>query len=251
MSIPPLTRWQEIVREKGWSGLALKVAAHLYARSIRRLLPATPVQLAGLPGPDDRRLGDQLLSDLLRLNIANDQPLYEATLIGALRRLVQPGDRVTVVGGGKGITAVVAAQQAGQSGTVICYEASPAGVLEVRRAAERNRTAIDIREALVGPAVHVYGAAVTRHTVPPASLPDCDVLELDCEGSEVTILREMTIRPRAIVVETHGFHGAPTSATRALLDSLGYVVEDLGIAEPGFPKFCADHDIRVLAATRR
>jgi hypothetical protein len=38
--------------------------------------------------------------------------------------------------------------------------------------------------------------------VTPAELPECDVLELNCEGSEIGILRNMTIRPRAIAVET-------------------------------------------------
>ena len=37
----------------------------------------------------------------------------------------------------------------------------------------------------------------------PEELPSCDVLELDCEGSEIDILRRMVITPRVIIVEIH------------------------------------------------
>jgi hypothetical protein len=47
--------------------------------------------------------------------------------------------------------------------------------------------------------------------ISPAELPECDILELDGEGAESLILRNMTIRPRVIAVETHGVYGAPTS----------------------------------------
>ena len=38
------------------------------------------------------------------------------------------------------------------------------------------------------------------------------MLELDCEGAEVEILRELTIQPRVILVETHVLYGAPTDS---------------------------------------
>jgi hypothetical protein len=86
-------------------------------------------------------------------------------------------------------------------------------------------------------------------TVHPSELPSCDILELDCEGAEIGILRDMTIQPRVIAVETHGFLGAPTSAARELLEARGYHVQDLGWAEPRVLNACVENDIRVLVGT--
>jgi hypothetical protein len=68
--------------------------------------------------------------------------------------------------------------------------------------------------------------------LPASQLPSCDVLQLDCEGAEVGILREMTIQPRVILVETHGVFGAPTNLAASVLEKRGYVVSDRGLAEP-------------------
>jgi hypothetical protein len=108
---------------------------------------------------------------------------------------------------------------------------------------------VTARHAVVGEAIGVYGDAVATTIVRPSDLPHCDFLELDCEGSEIGILRDMTIQHRAIAVETHGFLGAPTSTVRELLESRGYNVTDLGWAEPRFLSVCADKDIKVLVGT--
>jgi Methyltransferase FkbM domain len=86
--------------------------------------------------------------------------------------------------------------------------------------------------------------------VRPDELPPCDVLELDCEGSEVGILRDMLIEPRIVAVETHGFLGAPTGDVRNVLENRGYQVSDLGFAEPRLETECAKRDIRVLVGKK-
>lgn len=63
------------------------------------------------------------------------------------------------------------------------------------------------------------------------------------------ILRDMTIKPGAIAVETHGFLGATTPAVRQLLESRGYRVQDFEWAEPRFLSACVENDIRVLVET--
>lgn len=72
---------------------------------------------------------------------------------------------------------------------------------------------------MVGEAINVYGDPDQLSTlvVAPAALPACDILELDCGGAEMVILRNMTIRPRVIAVEAHGLYGAPTVAVKELL----------------------------------
>jgi hypothetical protein len=67
--------------------------------------------------------------------------------------------------------------------------------------------------------INVYGdpSQLATLVVAPVELPGCDVLELDCEGAEIVILRDMTIRPR--------------------------VVEEWGIAEPRLSEICETNDI--------
>jgi hypothetical protein len=110
-----------------------------------------------------------------------------------------------------------------------------------------------VKHAVVGEAIGVYGAADELATlvVPPSELPECDVLELDCEGAEIMILRNMRLRPRVIAVETHGVNGAPSKLVTEILEQLDYAVEDYGIAEPRVAQECEDYDIRVLLATRK
>jgi hypothetical protein len=41
----------------------------------------------------------------------------------------------------------------------------------------------------------------------------------------------MSIRPRIILVETHGIYNAPTKRCEELLESMGYAVTELGVAD--------------------
>jgi hypothetical protein len=61
-----------------------------------------------------------------------DIPGYEETLINALRSQVRAGDRVIIVGGGEGITAVVAAKAVGEMGSVICFEGNSWNVRKIK-----------------------------------------------------------------------------------------------------------------------
>jgi hypothetical protein len=150
------------------------------------------------------------------------------------------------------VTAVTAALATTDKGSVTCFEGDLAGVRAVRRAASLNgvEAHLTVVHAVVSEAIGVYGSEVSRTIVRPDELPACDVLELDCEGAETNILREMTIDPRVIVVETHGFLGSATADVRRLLESRGYSVDDLGWSEPSRLDDCIDWDIRVLVASK-
>ena len=114
-----------------------------------------------------------------------------------------------------------------------------------QRATESPTSAI--HHAVVAKSIAVYGSGSDVGAVlPPSQLPPCNVLELDCEGAEVEILRELTIQPRVILVETHGLYGAPTDLVASLLEKRGYIVSDRGVAEPRVADHCTKHDIRVL-----
>jgi hypothetical protein len=247
-----LQKIRKILGEEGVASVGLRATAFAYRRAIRPWLPNRPILYAGIPICHDRKWGDNIVpSSWLWTGVA-DRPDYEAALVAGLNESVRPGDRVVVVGGGLGVTAVIAALRAGPSGTIECFEGSKRYVKHVEDTARRNRVSnLAVHHAVISKSIAVYGDKIDEAVVmPPARLPPCDVLELDCEGAEVHILREMVIRPRVILVETHGIYGATTSLVDSLLRDRGYVVSPLGLAEPRYRDFCIQNDIRVLLAAK-
>jgi hypothetical protein len=228
-----------------------RAAAYGHKYYLRRLMPKLgPVLHAGTASTLDWRLFDKQLPPQFRPPEICDIPDYEEKLVTALRATVKPGDKVIIVGGGNGTTAVVAAKLTGPSGTVICYEASSEQLPVIRQTFRRNKVDVDLRFAAVGEAIGVYGDGEVAPVVAPEDLPECDILEMDCEGAERIILAGMTIQPRAIAVETHRVYGSPTEVVHEALEKLGYVVTDLGIAEPRLAATCIELGVDVLMGLR-
>ncbi len=241
---------RQAFRENGISGLLSRSLGFLYRRLVRPLSPARrPLRWGGVPICHLRKWTDLLVPDSWHTERLDD-PIYEAGLVGGLNAQVRPGDRVVVVGGGVGVTAVTAALCAGPSGRIECYEGSAENCGHVRATAALNGVALGIHHAVVGEPIAVYhDPAGFGAPVAPAALPPCDVLCLDCEGAEVTILRELPFRPRVLLVETHGVYKAPSVLVAAMMRERGYAVTDLGWAEPRFAESCRRDDIRVLLGT--
>ena len=248
---------QAMLDDQKKAGRVHRVLGSAYQRLIRPWLPGRTLVYAGIPVCYDRKWGDAIvpaawLPDFGFETGYTDEPGYEVALISALNETVRPGDKVVVVGGGVGVTAVIAAKRAGPSGTVVCFEGSKQYVGHIQETAKRNEVSnIHVKHAIVSKPIAVYGKASDfGGVVSPDQLPECDVLELDCEGAEIDILRNMVIRPRVIIVETHGAYGAPTSLVDSLLTDLGYAVRNLGLAEPRIQDICVEKDIQILLATR-
>jgi soluble P-type ATPase len=155
---------------------------------------------------------------------------FEGALASVHREHTRPGDRVVVVGGGFGVTTVAAAR-AGASVTV--YEASADRLAALRRTLRLNGVdaeRVTLRQAVVGELAEAEAAEKGLNTdvptVAPADLPDCDVLELDCEGAERTVLEGLSAtdsRPRLVAVEVHPIKlGGSPGEVLDLLDSMGY-----------------------------
>jgi hypothetical protein len=247
----------DIYSESGFVELSKRIVRYLYRRTIRKALPTRAVKYAGIPVSKNRKFGDGALPDFLfpHSHYLADITEYEITLVRAMRSQVRIGDTVTIVGGGEGVTVAIAAKAVGETGSVVCFEGSGEAVSDINITAVRNKVSsrVKVIHAVVGEAIGVYGAPDTRskHVLSAIELPECDILELDCEGAEIIILRDMTIRPRAIVVETHGMFGAPTVMVRERLENMGYDVADLGLAETRWSEFCETHDVRILVGRRK
>jgi hypothetical protein len=263
-------KMRDIVKAQGVLGLAGRSVAYTYRRVVRPFIPSKPICYAGVPTCYDRKWSDRFVpaawvlgtgdpgeqpsyreTELSFEGTFGDQPDYEAALVAGLNEIIKPGDSIVIVGGGIGVTAVIAGLRTGASGSVQVFEGSRQYVRLIQRTAARNRVRnISVRHAVVAKAIDVYGSESDVGTVmPPSQLPPCNVLQMDCEGAEVQILREMIIQPSAILVETHGPFGAPTDLVASLLENRGYVVSDRGVADPRAPERCTKQDIRVLLGT--
>jgi hypothetical protein len=242
----------QLYREVGVAEFTWRFSSYVYKNFVRPSMPdSQPIMYSDVV-VGYRKTGDWLLPKLFQPPSTRDIPGYEEALVKALHEHVNPGDKVVVVGVGMGVTCVIAARLSGPKGTVISFEGDGAGCEALSRVAKLNvvQDRIQNHHAIVGEAIGVYGSSFASRIVKPTELPACDVLELDCEGAEIMILREMPIAPRVIAVETHGFLGAPTDEVRTLLEARGYVVADKGWAEPQYLNDCIKNDIRVLVGTR-
>ena len=237
---------REIVRADGISGLARRSIVSAYRRAVCPCLPSEPIHFAGIPTCYDRKRSDLWFPTSWLGKSPADQPDYEAILVAGLNETVRPGDTVVIVGGGAGVTSVFAALRTGPSGAVDCFEGSKRHVSCVKETAARNSvTNVRVHHAIVAKSIVVYGTGSDLGPVlPAAQLPPCDVLELDCEGAEAEIVSELTIRPRVILVETHGKYGAPTDLIASLLEKRGYIVSHRGV-------MYYDDDVQVLLGVRK
>lgn len=161
------------------------------------------------------------------------------------------GDDVVIVGGGWGVSTVAAAKQVAESRTVITFEGAREAVEKVQQTVSLSSVdnRVSIRYAVIAEAISLRGTT-DAETIPPEELPDCDVLVLDCEGAEIDILDNMTIRPDVLIVETHGMFDAPVSKVRERMRRMGYTMSEPQVAEERVKSFCKDNGIDVISGLR-
>lgn len=235
-----------VYREYGAIPLAKRGIQFGYNSYIRPRLPKRVVSYNKVP-VRAARLGDSLIP-WHDTNI----PRYEEALIRGIRQYVQVGNTVVIVGGGWGVSTVVAANQVGNSGHVVTFEGSKDMVVNVKDTVSLNCVddLVSIRHSIVGRAISIHGNEQGAPTISPVDLPDCDIIVLDCEGAEIDILRDMDIRPEVVLVETHGMFGATERKVRDLLERANYEIIASDIAEMRWKNKCENNDIYVLAATK-
>jgi len=240
-----LRRAREVRRERGTLALLKRAIPGLYNRLVWPSLPRTrPRKLNGVPIATEHHRWFETIVPWR--TPACDRPSYEDPLVSGLRSQVESGDDVVIVGGGHGITAVVAAELTGEQGAVLVFEGSDERIDSIRGTLRLNDMAdrVTLRHGIVGTDQDyketVYGES-TASVVSPGDLPQCDILELDCEGAESEILRDLQIEPRVILVETHGFLESPTDAVAERLHRRGYDIVARGAENP-------DRDVYVLTA---
>jgi len=242
-----LKKAAKIWRKDGSISLAKRTIKFGYDSMLRPLLPKRAVSYNSIPVRASR-VGDAIIPWHTR-----DIPGYENALVEGIQQYVDPGDTVVIVGGGWGVSTVIAAKQSGSNGQVITFEGGAETVTKVKDTVQLNSVddRVSIRHAIVARVVSLRGDSDDVQVVSPTDLPDCDVLVLDCEGAEIDILEEMEIRPRAVLVETHGMYDAPEAAVRDKLDCAGYKIDESVVAEKRLRDICEENGIYVLYSIRR
>ena len=235
----------DVLRSQGPLALFWRSVDFVYRRTIAPLLPKRCVRYSSVDVPAAR-----IFDEILPWRSRKDRPNYESGLIAGMEAHIEPGADVVIVGGGWGVTAVKAAEKIGSSGTVTVYEGSVEEVEQVRGTVKMNGYAdiVTVNHAIVGTALNLRGDSGDAKVVDPDDLPQCDVLELDCEGAEIEILEALTIRPDVILVETHGRYDAPTDEVASILSDQSYSVVTNVIADEDLREQCESDDIRVLTA---
>lgn len=241
-----LSRAVRILREDGILSLLQSGLYFIYNRRIAPLFPETNAEYNGVKVNDY----STYYFDSIVPWRKEKRPYYESGLISGLEEHVKEGDRVAIVGGGWGVTAVKSAQIVGKSGKVIVFEGSADKISHIQETVTMNKVSnnVDVDHCIVGPAINLRGEARGANHISPDELPECDVLELDCEGAEIEILDNMTIRPRVILVESHGMYDAPSSKIENLLMDNSYSVKLKEVADKGNREKCIDNDIYSISA---
>lgn len=143
-----------------------------------------------------------------------------------IRKYVDKADTVIIVGGGYGISSVVAATQVGETGEVLIYEGAKDMISDLFKTLSHNGVAkqTTVNHAIVGQAEDLKSSAGEAKKIQADDLPSCDLLEMDCEGAELSIIPRLSKNVSTIIVETHPRKGAPTSAVETALNEKGWQI---------------------------
>jgi hypothetical protein len=179
--------------------IGYKLIQKVYNNTVRSHLPTKYRLLAGVAVPDAPLL-----------DLTADKREYKQGLMSAIIEGIEDGDHVDLVGFGRGVSTVRAFDAGAEH--VTAYEAAEEMISLARETVEVNRpfdSRLSVEQAVVGDPIEVYGDDSKATIQKPENLSDADVLILDCEGSELSIIENLGIYPRTIICETHPERGVP------------------------------------------
>lgn len=225
----------EIVREDGFPTLLKKIPPFIYEQIWPYLPKRDPVSLNNVPIHANKRVLDSYLPPYLLKYVPHDDETYEAEYVGLIKDHIDKGESVVLVGGGEGVSTVVAARQVNSSGTVITYEGSAQEVNKSRRTIQVNGLdeRASVKHAIVSEDVQLRSDPGGADVISSNNLPDCTTLAIDADGAEFSILESLEIRPPKIIVEHHPIRVDDEVVIEyepdhliKLLESMGYEIVD-------------------------
>jgi len=190
-----------------------------YNKLLREKLPTADGTYNGVVSHHDFRL----------LDATKERPNYKQGMVNAINRTVTDGDVVVDIGVGRGILTVKSIENGAEM--VYGYDAAPEMIATARDAIERNvkdgLEYVSLYEGIVGqPGASIYGTA-SETVISPDTLPRSDVMIMDVEGAEQSIIPDLEYYPETMIVESHPGCGAEYRDTIAMLEEVGYTIEKL------------------------
>lgn len=188
---------------------------------VRPVLPRREFRKAGLKFRG--RLGDYHNSSQA---VTGEQWKWEAR--HAVEEYVNGTDNAVVIGAGEGLTATHMARNADY---VHVFEPAYEMIEKTKETLELNTcTDLTIHPGVFGGTDEedekIWGSFHPfAYEADGSDIPECDVLELDCEGVELQILKELQVRPRVLIVEVHEVFGVSFQEVRQLVENMGYSIE--------------------------
>ena len=197
-----------------------------YIHTIRRILPKKEdsVEVRGIQIESNDRC-KKMFDESLKIDRAFSDE-HKKVNCDAIKEYVEEGDRTTIIGGGYGLTTVAAAREVEEGGSVVVYEGSKEMVEYLKEAVKLNgvQKTTTIRHAIVETEVDLKRPSNGSNRIAAREIKECDVMELDCEGSELDIIDGLSRLPKKIIVETHPKKGADTSDVRKALGRKNYKI---------------------------
>ena len=172
---------------------------------------------------------DVAVRDIGLFDTTGAPPEYKDSSVSRIRSRVDSGDGIVIVSCRRKGSSVAAAHRTRSERSVTTYNAERYESAVETITLDEITNIIDIEHAIVGEVVGLADPPRGAAALPPAELPDCDVLVLDCEGAEIGILKSIDQLPRVLIVDTDTFLDSPEGDVRATLEDMDYEVVDRGV----------------------
>lgn len=204
----------------------------MIGRIINLMKPAIPVKRKaihnGVIVPEDVAPPYRIIHDYPTLPFVTvpDYSRSEGGEVNAHKRYTKKGDDIIIIGGGRGVSTVNAAKETGSTGSVTVFEGSEKYSNIIEEVVDLNEVddRVEIKQRIVGPDKKVYDDSKEYDKIRPENLTKCDVLEMDCEGAEEEIMKNLKIFPRVITIELHPKR-SDYERTLSELSKRGYKIE--------------------------
>lgn len=225
-----LQKVYDVYANKGFGAVLSKGSRKLYNQYLRGLLPKSEEYACknGIKVSRRRWLDTQVPWSVPPVG----NPDHEKVYVEMIREYVEEDQTVAVVGGGWGVSTVVAAQIVGPGGEVVCYEGSERMSERTERTVALNNVAdwTTVEHAIVANDVRLGGSgnAGSASVVPADELPASDVLLIDCDGCEMSLMGDTQFDADTIIVEHHAVKDGAQSVTyqpdemQRLIEAAGY-----------------------------
>ena len=132
---------------------------------------------------------------------------YELGVINSIKycynSMKKQSIEVVQIGGGSGITSVIHAKNGSIDVHLTIIEPSQSQIKKIKQTLKLNNiNNFRVIEKYLGDN-RAWNSNLTAEQLPIGQLPLCDILEIDCEGSEKLILENLRIKPNYIILEIH------------------------------------------------